>query len=147
MKSLPALCLAVLTAGVAAAPAGARWEYMTTRADGTLIAVEPATFARKGDHATAIFRFRKDDAEWLNLVGADCRHRGVYAVRLNENPATVTKAPRALPAAASYHPAVAGSVGAWLIGAMCRDTLLPPNIQMGPTGPGDPAAVPPGSLR
>ena len=143
MKLLPSLCFALLTAGIAAGPADARgWEYMTKRADGTLIAVAPATFARLSGRAIAIFRFRKGDAEWVNLVGADCRHDGVYAIRLNEDAATAAKTPRTLPATASYHPAVAGSIGALLVGAMCRDTLLPPNIQMGPTGVGDPSAVP-----
>lgn len=143
MKTLPRLCLTTTIAAVAAAPAVAGgWTYMTTRADGTLIAVAPATFARTGDRATAIFRFRKGDAEWHNLVGADCRSHGVFAMRLTETGPGLIKAPRALPAGAAYHPAVPGSVGAWLIDAMCADPRMPTNVMPGPTGPGDPAFVP-----
>lgn len=122
MRTVPSLCLAFLIAAAAAPAIAAHdWEYMTTRADGTLIAVAPATFARTGDRATAIFRFRQRNADWYNLVGADCRSGGVFAMRLAETGPTLTKAPRALPTGAAYHPAVQGSVGAWLIGAMCRD--------------------------
>ena len=123
MKVRNRFYLYALIAAIAATPAIAAhdWEYMTTRADGTLIAVAPTTFARTGDRATAIFRFRRGDADWYNLVGADCRSGGVFAIRLAETGPTLTKGPRPLPTGAAYHPAVAGSVGAWLIGAMCRD--------------------------
>ena len=145
MKIPRRLSIGVLMAWLATAPALAAhdWDYMTTRADGTLIAVAPATFARTGDRATAVFRFRKGDAEWHNLVGADCRSHGVFAMRLTETGPELTKAPHALPAGASYHPAVQGSVGAWLVGAMCADRRLPTNVMPGPTGSGDPALIPP----
>ena len=130
--------LAAIAITLVATPALARdWAYVTTNGRGVSVAAATASFERRGDRLSGLFRFRDRDGYSYKHVVIDCRNMTIGEA--------VAAGPtdRLVPQGLGHHAIVPGSLGASMASTMCDtgrsydglsqpagpETYMPPPVQ------------------